>query len=266
MNTTVAPAEAVEQPEFVGVITSRKSEIIPAPFTGRVKRLEVTPGQKVYAGDKIALLDDTDLKSEIQKKIAEERAASAQAGAGGAMAAYGKTQLKAVNKLVKLGSAPKIEIEKIKADINAQGAQSGAAAAQGLVAKASRDILERQLKGAQMTAPTGGIVMMVKAKEGAVVQQGEPIARVFDPRDLIVRFAVPKTYRDKLQTGARVELQIEGVKRQIWATIQEYADEEAPINFTVVVADLDDAKLGPGEVRLASVAKVKLVDVAGGKS
>jgi hypothetical protein len=106
--------------------------------------------------------------------------------------------------------------------------------------------------------------MMVRTKDGAVTQQGEPIARVFDPKDLIVRFSVPKSERFKLVKNGRVELAIEGTERKIWAVIVDFADEEAPITTTLVVADIDDSKLQSEEVRLASIAKVKLVDIPKG--
>ena len=41
---------------------------------------------------------------------------------------------------------------------------------------------------------------------------------------------------------------------------KSYSDEEAPLNTMVVTADLDDSKLGPDEVALASVAHVKLIE------
>lgn len=249
---------APEQPEFVGVVTSRKSEIIPAPFTGRVNRLDVTPGQRVRAGDRIALLDDTDLKSKIAGLVAQEKAAKAEAGAAGAMAAAARTRLRATQKLVGMGAAPRIEAATVGAEVSSNGAQAGAAAQRGGVARAEREVLERQLSKAQVAAPTEGIVMQVKSKDGAVVNQGEPLARVYDPSDLLIRFAVPKSQRNLVTRGARVQLSIDGVDRPLWATVESLADEEAPINFTVVVADLDDSKLGPDEVRIATVARVKL--------
>ena len=248
------------------MITSRRSEIISAPFSGRVKRLEVSAGQRVRKDDRIALLDDTDLRNKIASLKAQEKAAHAQAGVGGSSAAFNRQKLKNVEKLVKMGAAPRIEIAQIKAEMNSNGASGAAAAAQGLVSKEERAILERQAARAMVVAPLEGIVMMVRTKDGAVIQSGEAIARVFDPGDLIVRFSVPKSERNKLKKGARVELAIEGTDRRIWAVIEHFADEEAPINYTLVVADLDDSKLLPDEVRLASVAKVKLADIAGGKS
>ncbi len=254
-----------ETPEFVGVVTSRRSEVIPAAFSGRILRMNVHPGQRVHAGDSIAKLDDTDLKSQIAGLIAEEKAARASSGASGAMAAAARVKLTAEKRLVAIGASARISITNATAEVNSQGAQAAAAASQGGVARAKREVFERQLAKADVTSPLDGVVMMVRAKEGEVPQPGTPLARVFDPRDLIIRFAVPKEFRAQLVLGKRVELRIDGVDRAVWATIERMADEEAPINFTVVEADIDDSKLGPDEVQVASVGRVRIADARGVK-
>jgi len=101
---------------------------------------------------------------------------------------------------------------------------------------------------------------MVKVKPGEVVQKGSPIVRVFDDHDLIIRFAVPKEYRSLLEHGKRVELRIPGVSEPIWATIYNIADEEPPITITVVEAEIDDSKLRPDEIQVASEGRVRIAD------
>ena len=89
---------------------------------------------------------------------------------------------------------------------------------------------------------------------------------MFDPRDLMIRFAVPKDQRDTVQPGRRVELRIEGVDRAIWATVERIADEEPPLNFAVVEADIDDTRLAPDEVRVTAQGRVRIADARpGGK-
>jgi hypothetical protein len=41
--------------------------------------------------------------------------------------------------------------------------------------------------------------------------------------------------------------------------------QEPPINITVVEADIDDAKLAPGELQVAAVARVRIADARGAK-
>lgn len=255
-----APEAAAEAPEFVAVISSRKTEVVPAPYQARVRRVDVHQGQRVHAGDKIGALDDTELKNQIKSKLAEEKSARAQGGIGGAQAV---AQCKAANQerqLFDRGYSSRQALANAVAQCNAARAQGGAGGAQGEAVAANRKILEDQLARTELTAPIDGVLMMIKAREGEVVQQGQALARVFDPSDLVVRFAVPREYKDRVKVGSKVEVHLEGVEKPIWALIESASSEEPPINFTVVVADIDDSKLRPDEVTVASMGHVRLAD------
>jgi RND family efflux transporter MFP subunit len=247
-----------ERPEFVAVVTSSRSKIISSAFTGRVERVSVHPGQRVRTGDSIAKLDPR----ELQMKADGLRGQGGAAGAGAAgAAATAKAECEKAQRyqtLLRLKRVSPMEATTAMSACNAARAQIGALGGQGAPARAERINIERQIAQAEMTSPIDGVVMMLKAKEGQVAQQGEPIARVFDPSDLLVRFSVPKEYRSQLALGGRVEIRIEGVEHPLWATIDRIADEEAPLNFAVVEADIDDSKLRPDELRIASTGRVRL--------
>ncbi|HEY5937694.1 MAG TPA: HlyD family efflux transporter periplasmic adaptor subunit [Kofleriaceae bacterium] len=261
--TAAAPTAPVEQPEFIGIVTSRKSEYVPAAFPGRVLSVDVSQGKRVRKGDPIARLDDKDLKSQIAGFLAEEKAARSQGGASGAEAASLRKQLRAEQRLVALGGAPPMNVVKIRSQIAALGATGAAASGQAGVPRAKREQAERKLALAQLTSPVDGIVMMIKAREGEVVQEGQPIARVFDPTDLIVRFAIPKDQAKKFPPNARVELRVEGAPRPIWARVERQSNEDPSINLVVVEADIDDSKLAPDEITVTATGRVRLAAAAG---
>jgi multidrug resistance efflux pump len=138
--------------------------------------------------------------------------------------------------------------------------------AKAATAKAAREQAEKDLARVSIHAPLGGIITNIKAHEGQVAQIGTPLARVFDPSDLIIRFAVPKEHRNAIQVGQRVELTVEGAQRMVWASVTSISGaQEPPINFTVVEADIDDTKLAPGELTVASVGRVRIADARGAK-
>jgi multidrug resistance efflux pump len=133
--------------------------------------------------------------------------------------------------------------------------------ARATTAKAAREQAEKDLLRSSVTAPIDGIVTNIKAHQGEIAQVGTPLARVFDPSKLIIRFAVPKEYRNAIQNGQRVELTIEDNKRVVGATVSSIAEaQEPPINFIVVEADIDNSKLTPAELTVASVGRVRLAD------
>jgi len=263
----VVPAAAPvadELPDFPGVVTSRNTKIVAAEFAGRVDRIQIFNGQRVRAGDPIARLDDSELKAQIEAARQNELAARADAGAAGAQAFAAQRAFARDARLGRRGYVSRGQIDNARAQSQSYGAQSGAHAFRAQSYKAERGRLEGLVARAQATAPIDGVVMMVKVNEGEMAQKGTPLARVFDPKDLIVKFAVPKEHRHLVAPGKRVELRIEGVQRTLWATIERIADQEPPINFSVVEADIDDAKLNPDEVRLTAKGRVRIADAAAG--
>jgi multidrug efflux pump subunit AcrA (membrane-fusion protein) len=259
---TVAPgaAETVEPAELIGVVTTRRSEIVPVPFAGKILKVEVKPNMRIRKGDLIAKLDDRDLRDQIQRTKSDENQGRAAAGADGTMAAVAQAEATRLYRAYKAGAVSKAMYEAKLGEARSSGSRSGVGGAQAAGARANRETLERQLAQASILAPFDGIAMNIKAREGAVAQKDEAIVRLYDPSDLTFKFSVPKQWRKDVAVGTRVELKIEGVERSIWATVERIADEEAPLNMAVAEADIDDSKLAPDEVRIASVGRVYLAD------
>lgn len=253
-----------ERPEFVGVVTARQTKVITADFEGRINRLSAEAGKKVHAGDVVANLDDTDLKMQLAKAKASEKALRGEVGAAAAKAGALSRQAKSEKMLARAGAAPMASVRNANADASAAGATTAAASGRLGEAAVGREQIELLLTKAEVKAPIDGVITMVTAKEGQVAQKGTTIARVFDPRDLLVRFAVPKELRGTIASGKRVELQIEGTERTIWAIVGKVSDAEPPVDYTLVEADIDDSKLLPDEVRFAASARVRIADASTG--
>lgn len=254
-----AAAEPEPEPEYVGVVTAKKSTIIAAPFRGRFNRIDVHVGERVKKDDKIARIDDSELRTQIEGYKAEERAAYAQSGVGGAQAAAAAKKLAAQQKLVALGALPPMALSQTRAELNAANAQGGAAAAGGGVPKAKREIAERQLAKAEITADGDGIVAMIKAKDGEVVEQGQTVAKISDPTELNIRFALPKERRDEAIPGTPIKIRIDGIDQPLWGSISYTSNDEPALGFIVVVAKIVSTKLPrPNELLLASAGRVTI--------
>jgi len=82
--------------------------------------------------------------------------------------------------------------------------------------------MERQLDaaGAQMSkaqvrldyteihAPIPGVISVLAARQGEVVNIGQPIVSIINPDDLWVRADVPETYIDRIRLGDRMEVRL----------------------------------------------------------
>jgi membrane fusion protein (multidrug efflux system) len=275
MPTAPSPTEASQPriaappaaaPEFPGVVTSRVSSVISAQVQARIEKLNIHPGQPIRTGEVVATLDQTELVTKLEQARASEQSARMEAGSYGAQATALHQKMIAETRLHKLGVSSSMAVSSARAEYAQVGSQGGAAMARAITAKSAREQAERDVTKAQIVAPISGIVTNIKAHEGEIAQIGTPLARVFDPSNLIIRFAVPREHRARVALGQRVELTIEGNQRPIGATVTSISGaQEPPINFTVVEADIDDSKLARGEITVASVGRVRVADARGAK-
>jgi len=256
----VAPAAALE---FIGVVTSRRSSVITAQVQAPIVRLAVHAGQAIKAGDLVARLDQAELDNRLAQARANEESARMEANSFGAQASALREKVVAEKRLYNLGVSASMTLRTAQAEYAQTSAQAAAAAAKVLTARAAREQSEKDVAKAAIYSPLDGIVTNIKAHEGEVAQVGTPLARVFDPSDLIVRFAVPREHRSALALGQRVELAVDGVTHPVAAMVTNISGaQEPPIHFTVVEADIDDGKLAPGEITVALVGRVRIADIA----
>jgi RND family efflux transporter MFP subunit len=252
--------------EFAGVVTSHRSSVISAQVQAPLVKLHVRSGQLVKAGDLVAELDETQLRTRLEQATTNEQAARMEAGAAGAQISALRQKMVAEGRLQKLGVSSSMAVHSAQAEYAQASAQTAAASAKALTARAEREQAERDLAKARIYSPLDGTITNIKARVGEVPPVGTPLARVFDGGDLIIRFAVPREHSGEIELGKRVELDIEGNQRPVWATVTSISGaQEPPINFTVVEADIDDTKLAPGELAVASVGRVRIADARGAK-
>jgi RND family efflux transporter MFP subunit len=252
--------------EFVGVVTSHKSSMISAQVQAPLVKLNVRSGQPVKAGDLIAELDQTQLRTRLEQATTNEQAARMEAGAAGAQISALHQKMVAEGRLQKLGVSSSMAVHSARAEYAQASAQAAAGAAKALTARAEREQAERDLAKTKIYSPLDGTITNIKAKVGEVPPVGTPLARVFDGSDLIIRFSVPKEHAGEIRLGQRVELAVDGDQRPVWAIVTSISGaQEPPINFTVVEADIDDSKLAPGELTVASVGRVRIADARGAK-
>lgn len=259
----VVPAAAdapIERPDFPGVITARRSQVIAAEFAGRIEQVFVHQRKRVKAGEIVAKLDPRELQAEADQLRAQEQSAAAQAGSYAASARAAANQAKTERRLYERGFQSRNATISANARLAEARAQIGAAAEQARASRVRRIQLEEQIAKANLPAPIDGVITIVKAKDGEIVQRGVPIARVFDDSDLIIKFALPKEHRHLVELGGRVELRVDGLAQPVWADIERIADEEPPITFAVVEANIDDSKLRPGEIQVAAQGRVRIVE------
>jgi HlyD family secretion protein len=226
-------------------------------------KLNIRNGQRVKAGDIVAELDTTELKNKLAQAKGTFAAAKGQAGRAGAAYSNAKRRAQLEQRLVRSGASAPEAVNNIRAEGSQYGADGAAAAGEMARAEAQIKEYEGLLARANVPAPIDGIISIVKAREGQSISPSEQIARVFNPNQLVVRFAVAKKFLPLVKTGAAVQLVTTEGGHVIPATVRVQDDSADPtIDFTVFEAVIDpnfrtdEIRVGDnGHVRIAGAAK-----------
>ena len=253
-----APRPAEKPLEFVGIVTTRDSKVVASEFEGRVVALYVHPGQRVRAGQPIAKLDDSQVRKQLAGAVAAVDAARAEMGRASVEVKAAKREMRIERRLYRRGAVARERIRQANFDRNRAGAGYGSVAAQHRQAVAEREQLEQHLARATLVAPIDGVVSMIRVKEGEIARPGTPVARVFDPRDLWVRFAVDNEYRGLVREGTRVTATVPG-GATLEAVVRTLStDLEPPLQFIVADADVDDGSVDTATVGVGVVGSIRL--------
>ncbi len=245
--------------EFVGIVTTRDSKVVASEFEGRVVALYVHAGQRVRAGQPIAKLDDSQVRKQLAGAIAAVDAARAEMGRASVEVRAAKREMRIERRLYRRGAVARERIRQADFDRGRAGAGYGSVAAQHRQAVAEREQLEQHLARATLVAPIDGVVSMIRVKEGEIARPGTPVARVFDPRDLWVRFAVDNEYRSLVTVGSTVSAVVPGSEVRFDAVVRSLStDLEPPLQFIVADADVDDGNVDKNAVGVGVVGSVRL--------
>lgn len=254
------PEAAPPTPEFVAVVASRTSRAVSPEFDGNIEKLLVRSGQVVKAGDPIAMLDASQLQSDLERQLSERASAQSEAASYGVRAGQARRQANLTHRLLRTGTESLEAYRTAQAEANAAGAQGGIAVGRIKGANVQIERLQKLIASAKVTAPIDGVISVVKAKVGEGAHKGVPLASVVDPTALLVRFAVPRMQRAKIAQNTVVELRVPGDERPVYATVERVTDELDPtIDFVTVDADIVDLKLHR-DVRVGTVGRVRIAD------
>lgn len=210
-----------EERAAAATIASLRSKVTETQYTERSTRGS-TSSDVVNAQAKLASMRAQLLQAEatLQRTESDSRRMIGLANAGVASEqekVQAETNLQAAQANVQ---ALKEQVSATQADLNAAIARTHqASAAQSTVASTRAQLVnaEAQLKEAEVRlgytkiyAPVTGTVSVRAAREGEVLNPGQPIVTIVDLNDTWVRAAIPETYADHIGLGDTLKIQLPG--------------------------------------------------------
>ncbi len=239
-----AKVEAFELWErSVGHVEAQRAPWISAEVGGRIARVLAEVGDRVKAGQVLAVIDPEDLRLAQRKAEAEVKRLEA-------LLHGQRLKVRRLEALVAKKLADPSSLDDAKASLGAL--EAGLDAARAGLAEAQRALLKTRI-----AAPFAGIVDRREVSAGDFVDKGAPLFRIVDPQRLQAWLPFPEALRERLRPGLEVLLETPASPYTVRASItalRPALGEQSRAVFALV-AFADPGGFAPG----ASVTgKVKL--------
>jgi RND family efflux transporter MFP subunit len=240
------PAATTERPpvreaprRYVAVIDARDSVDVTPKVNGELVGVPARVGDRVQAGDVIAVLDQRPAREQLAMAQAELRSARASQVQAEVDVRDTTRKLAVEEELVRQGHRPAKAVE--DARFRYEKARAALVSAEAAVSEREARLrqLERELEETTIRASFAGTIALRYRNAGALVGPGVPIVRLISGDALSVKFAVQPGDVGRVHEGDSVAVEIDTVARSLSATIREIAPALDPASEHVFVeADL----------------------------
>jgi RND family efflux transporter MFP subunit len=184
-----------------GSLQAVQQSVLSAQASGRIASLNVKAGDRVKAGQVLAVIDDRATQAGVAQ--AQAGVAQAEASLANARAAFERTR-----DLRAQGFVAQAALDAAQAQFRA--AEAGAAAARAGQTQAS------VAQGfTRLTAPYDGWVLATHAEAGSLAMPGAPVLTVYAPQPIRAVVHVPASQQGLVQTASRIEVRLPGTDRWV---------------------------------------------------
>jgi RND family efflux transporter MFP subunit len=240
----VGGAAASNSMVLVGEVRPRYEANQGFRISGKIMERKVDVGTQVKKGQLIARLDAADANLNATAAMADVRAAEASHAL--ALAELERQRQLFARKFI---SASALDIRE---------AQLKTSAARLAQVKAQANVTGNQTQYTNLSADRDGVVTMIHAEPGQVVQAGETVVQIANLKETEVLVAVPESRMAEVKVGTQVAIKMWASPDKVYAgRVREIAPaaETATraFNVRVSVTDADD------KVKLGMTAGVKFI-------
>lgn len=228
---------------YAGEIRAREEATLAFRVGGKLVERKADVGNRVRAGQVLAVLDPGDLQAQVRAAQAQFAAAKAQYERARAdrerFAALGQDRLVS------------------RSAVDAQNAAATAARSELDAARANLDVARNQSGYTQLRAPADGVIAARFVEAGQVVAAGQPVYTLAADGGREVAFAVGEAAIDSIAPGTPVQVELwSRPGKRLTGRVREVAPAADPATRTFAVRASIDAP--SGAVELGQSARVHL--------
>ena len=221
---------------LIGEVRPRYESIQGFRIDGKIIERKADVGAQVKKGQVIARLDAADTHLSAAAAQADVRAAEADYAL--AMAEVTRQRLLFAKKFI---SASALDIRE---------AELKTASARLAQVKAQANVSDNQTQYANLTADRDGVVTMIHAEPGQVVEAGETVVKIADTKETDVLVAVPESRMTEIKLNAAVTITLWADRQKTYTgVVREIApaadSATRAFNIRITIKDADESiKLG----------------------
>ncbi|MBM7616092.1 efflux RND transporter periplasmic adaptor subunit [Alkaliphilus hydrothermalis] len=240
---TVAMGIISDEMVFNGRVHPQKEIMVLPKLPGKVKEAKVSVGDQVKKGDVLFLLEDQDIRRQVQQAEKAVDLAKINYNRTKESIEKAKENLENMKELYKQGLVQEAQYQ--QAEMAASEAPLEVAQIQLEQAELGYQQALGGLDSAKVTAPIDGVVSVMNAKAGEMVSNAQPAAMLVDTKELLIKMDVTETMVNKLAVGQEVAIKITAL------------DMEGVTGTVETVSPATDARtrLYPVQIRMKSVDK-----------
>jgi len=197
----VQPANVPDLLEAVGTVRAAQTSILASQMMGNVVEIRVHEGDRVQRGQVLAVIDDSQPRSSLDRAAAGELAAQQQFVAADTDLSLAESTLKRYQSLYDKKSVSPQEFDEVKARQQAALARRDLARAGQDQARAAMAQARTAFDYTRIRAPFDGVVTEKKADPGTLTSPGMPIFTVEDVRRYRLEASVNETDLSYVKMG-----------------------------------------------------------------
>lgn len=238
---TIVQAQSVGASyELDGVVQPVRQSTISAQAAGRIVTLSVKSGDKVRAGQVLAVIDDREAAAGVQRSQAQISEADAQLR-------NAQAQVERSRDLQRRGFVSQAALDTAEAQYKGAAAARDVASAGALQSSISQGFT-------RVTAPYDGWVLQTQAEAGDLAVPGKPLLTVYAPLPLRVVVQVPASRAQLVRTAAQTLVQVnteQAASAWVFPVASSAVPSADPVSQTgewrFELAPHDSANLLPGQ-------------------
>ena len=222
-----------------GYVTARREATVSAKVTGKITQVLIEEGLKVKAGQVLAQLDDSNVKTSLDVTIAQLDSAKFSLEETRAQLKQADLEFERTTALANQKIASQSDLEKAESDAMTLRARLARQEKDIVTAQREVDLIRQQIEDMTIRAPFDGVVTTKDAQPGEMISPVSAgggftrtgICTVVDMSSIEIEIDVNENYINRVEPGQPVE-----------ATLDAYPDWKIPCKVIAIIPTADRQK------------------------